>query len=78
MERSQYVTAISLSVSFSNYLLCAVLGLGRWAADPESSPIFDGSDTSMSGNGQKIEHAATSQGPAHNGGGCVQTGPFKK
>lgn len=50
---------------------------GRWAADPESSPIFDGSETSMSGNGQKIKHAATSQSPAQNGGGCVQTGPFK-
>ncbi|PQE10613.1 hypothetical protein CJF32_00009729 [Rutstroemia sp. NJR-2017a WRK4] len=51
---------------------------GRWAANPEASPIFDGSDTSMSGNGQKISHKATSVGPAQNGGGCVQTGPFAK
>ncbi|KUJ22160.1 Di-copper centre-containing protein [Mollisia scopiformis] len=49
---------------------------GRWAADPESSPIFDGSDTSMSGNGKKITHAATFISPAQNGGGCVETGPF--
>jgi tyrosinase len=49
---------------------------GRWAADPEKSPIFDGSETSLSGNGEKISHAA-SQFPAGNGGGCVQTGPFK-
>ncbi|KAI5924999.1 hypothetical protein F4810DRAFT_718825 [Camillea tinctor] len=50
---------------------------GRWAADPESSPIFDGSDTSMSGNGEKIEHGSGGFTPAGNGGGCVQTGPFK-
>ncbi|KAG4436158.1 hypothetical protein IFR05_008362 [Cadophora sp. M221] len=49
---------------------------GRWSSDPESSPIFDGSDTSMSGNGQKVSHKATSVGPAQNGGGCVQKGPF--
>ncbi|RDL35494.1 Di-copper centre-containing [Venustampulla echinocandica] len=49
---------------------------GRWAADPEKSPIFDGSDTSMSGNGKKVSHQATSIGPAQNGGGCVETGPF--
>lgn len=49
---------------------------GRWATSVESSPIFDGSDTSMSGNGQKVSHQATSVGPAQNGGGCVQTGPF--
>ncbi|KAB5559646.1 hypothetical protein GE09DRAFT_1285613 [Coniochaeta sp. 2T2.1] len=49
---------------------------GRWAADPEKSPIFDGSDTSLSGNGQKITH--NSNGIVlGNGGGCVQTGPFK-
>ncbi|KAK3943117.1 hypothetical protein QBC46DRAFT_422272 [Diplogelasinospora grovesii] len=50
---------------------------GRWAQDPEKSPIFDGSDTSLSGNGQKIAHRAQSFAPAGNGGGCVQTGPFK-
>ncbi len=52
---------------------------GRWAADPESSPIFDGSDTSFSGNGLKIAgHASSGIAPAGNGGGCVTTGPFKK
>jgi tyrosinase len=50
---------------------------GKWA-DPEKSPIFDGSDTSMSGNGKKVSHKATSVGPAQNGGGCVETGPFAK
>ncbi|AEO65574.1 uncharacterized protein THITE_2046868 [Thermothielavioides terrestris NRRL 8126] len=50
---------------------------GRWAQDPEKSPIFDGSDTSLSGNGEKIQHRASGIVPAGNGGGCVKTGPFK-
>ncbi|KAK3336363.1 hypothetical protein B0T19DRAFT_480908 [Cercophora scortea] len=50
---------------------------GRWAADPEKSPIFDGSDTSLSGNGKKTTHKASQYAPAGNGGGCVETGPFK-
>jgi len=50
---------------------------GRWAIGVETSPIFDGSDTSMSGNGEKISHNATETGPAQNGGGCVLSGPFK-
>ncbi|GAB1311545.1 hypothetical protein MFIFM68171_01755 [Madurella fahalii] len=50
---------------------------GRWAQDPEKSPIFDGSDTSLSGNGKKIEHRGSAFAPAGNGGGCVETGPFK-
>ncbi|ETS85773.1 hypothetical protein PFICI_03798 [Pestalotiopsis fici W106-1] len=48
---------------------------GRWAADPESSPIFDGSALSMSGNGEKTSH--TGQIVTGNGGGCVTSGPFK-
>ncbi|KAH8887627.1 Di-copper centre-containing protein [Thozetella sp. PMI_491] len=50
---------------------------GRWAQDPEKSPIFDGSDTSLSGNGEKITHKSNGFSPAGNGGGCVKTGPFK-
>ncbi|ERS98456.1 tyrosinase [Sporothrix schenckii 1099-18] len=51
---------------------------GRWSKDPLSSPIFDGSDTSLSGNGQKIpQHKGQSFGPAGDGGGCVTSGPFK-
>ncbi|KAL2175532.1 uncharacterized protein P884DRAFT_301613 [Thermothelomyces heterothallicus CBS 202.75] len=50
---------------------------GRWADDPENSPIFDGSDTSLSGNGEYIEHRASGFIPAGNGGGCVKSGPFK-
>ncbi|KAH6653851.1 hypothetical protein BKA67DRAFT_676399 [Truncatella angustata] len=48
---------------------------GRWAADPEKSPIFDGTATSMSGNGEKITHSGTIV--TGNGGGCVTSGPFK-
>lgn len=51
---------------------------GRWAEDPESSPIFDGSETSLSGNGEKIDHEGTPMIPAGNGGGCVKSGPFKE
>ncbi|KAK0733780.1 hypothetical protein B0T26DRAFT_631881 [Lasiosphaeria miniovina] len=54
----------------------------------ESSPIFDGSATSMSGNGAKIDNQpdivlGASTGlppvylPAGTGGGCVTSGPFK-
>ncbi|KAK3298686.1 uncharacterized protein B0H64DRAFT_80542 [Chaetomium fimeti] len=50
---------------------------GRWAQDPETSPIFDGSETSLSGNGEKIDHKASGMVPAGNGGGCVLAGPFK-
>ncbi|KAI1337879.1 Di-copper centre-containing protein [Xylariaceae sp. FL0016] len=49
---------------------------GKWADDPEKSPIFDGTDTSMSGNGEKTAHTS-GFAPAGNGGGCVQSGPFK-
>ncbi|KAH8157567.1 hypothetical protein CIB48_g10675 [Xylaria polymorpha] len=49
---------------------------GRWASQPETSPIFDGSDTSMSGNGEKIAHQSF-MAPAGNGGGCLTSGPFK-
>ncbi|KAI1852880.1 hypothetical protein JX265_012908 [Neoarthrinium moseri] len=48
---------------------------GRWAADPETSPIFDGSMLSMSGNGQKTTHQGMMV--TGNGGGCVTSGPFK-
>ncbi|KAF2686250.1 Di-copper centre-containing protein [Lentithecium fluviatile CBS 122367] len=50
---------------------------GRWAASPETSPIFDGSDTSMSGQGIKTTHNSNGQKPAGNGGGCIEKGPFK-
>ncbi|KAG9189321.1 tyrosinase [Alternaria panax] len=50
---------------------------GRWAASPETSPIFDGSETSMSGQGEKVQHSSSGMKPAGNGGGCIASGPFK-
>ncbi|KAK1752335.1 hypothetical protein QBC47DRAFT_433415 [Echria macrotheca] len=57
---------------------------GRWAQDPQSSPIFDGSDTSMSGNGVFEQHNCTQALPSGlncippgEGGGCLKDGPFK-
>ncbi|KAK8117370.1 uncharacterized protein PG998_005651 [Apiospora kogelbergensis] len=62
----------------------------NWALysdDPLSSPIFDGSDFSMSGDGEAVANKgpitlllgnfAPVVLPPGNGGGCVKTGPFK-
>jgi hypothetical protein len=53
--------------------------------DPVNSPIFDGSAYSMSGNGVYEAHNCTEALPTDlncippgQGGGCVETGPFKK
>ncbi|KAK4182839.1 hypothetical protein QBC35DRAFT_518606 [Podospora australis] len=59
---------------------------GRYAHDPINSPLFDGSEGSMGGNGAPANY----QGipipgaprpynliPSAGGGGCVTTGPFK-
>lgn len=59
----------------------------RWANNPAKSPAFDGSDTSMSGDGERIsgrnntcipmpEQCGISLPPG-NGGGCITSGPFK-
>ncbi|GFF29867.1 tyrosinase [Aspergillus udagawae] len=61
----------------------------NWPADAnslETSPVFDGSDTSMSGNGAYVADKgdiALTMGnypivylPAGTGGGCVTSGPF--
>ena len=57
---------------------------GRWALDPLSSPIFDGTATSMGGNGAYQAHNCTNGLPTGlncippgNGGGCIASGPFK-
>ncbi|KAK3387848.1 hypothetical protein B0H63DRAFT_542303 [Podospora didyma] len=56
---------------------------GKSAFDPLGSPMFDGTSTSMSGNGLFAEHNCTNGLPTKlncippgAGGGCVQTGPF--
>ncbi|KAH6659073.1 tyrosinase central domain-containing protein [Truncatella angustata] len=58
---------------------------GRYASDPIHSPIFDGTETSMSGNGLYSPYDGVTFPlypppynilPASEGGGCVTTGPF--
>lgn len=56
----------------------------RHADDPRRSPVFDGSATSMGGNGEFYPHGATVLTPfglnltlePGTGGGCVKEGPF--
>jgi tyrosinase len=47
-----------------------------------SSPIFNGDQYSMGGNGEAVTHKGgyigTLNVPAGPGGGCVKTGPFAK
>jgi tyrosinase len=62
----------------------------EWGLDvnnPAASPVFDGSETSLGGNGEYIPHSGMILTEAMNpdaliplppgtGGGCVRTGPF--
>lgn len=55
----------------------------EWGFDTEdidSSPVFDGSPTSMGSNGEKEDHEPLQVGlnvlPVGIGGGCVHSGPF--
>jgi tyrosinase len=49
----------------------------------KASPVFDGSATSMSGDGSYVSHNGSVGGggaiflPSGEGGGCIQSGPFK-
>ncbi|KAK4221932.1 hypothetical protein QBC38DRAFT_513289 [Podospora fimiseda] len=58
----------------------------RYAKDPINSPLFDGSEGSMGGNGAKATYNGIMMPgaprpydriPPADGGGCVTTGPFK-
>ncbi|RDW57779.1 tyrosinase [Coleophoma crateriformis] len=57
---------------------------GKTAEDPVNSPMFDGSAYSVGGNGVYEEHNCTEALPTNlncippgEGGGCVETGPYK-
>ncbi|KAH7075530.1 hypothetical protein BKA63DRAFT_299325 [Paraphoma chrysanthemicola] len=59
----------------------------QWAEDPRKSPLFDGSDTSLSGDGAYLPGRNGTCVPTDascfvrlepaDGGGCLNTGPFK-
>ncbi|KAK7924516.1 hypothetical protein PG985_006570 [Apiospora marii] len=54
-----------------------------YQGNPAKSPVFDGSETSMSGDGAFVAHNGSVGGagaiilPSGNGGGCITDGPFK-
>ncbi|OLN87556.1 Grixazone synthase 1 [Colletotrichum chlorophyti] len=54
----------------------------KYQNDLTKSPIFDGSETSLSGDGSYVQHNGSLSGagaiwlPSGNGGGCVTSGPF--
>ncbi|KAF4819160.1 Tyrosinase-like protein orsC [Colletotrichum siamense] len=52
-----------------------------YSSDPLKSPVFNGNDSSMSGDGAKVAHDGIPFGnitiPPANGGGCLLGGPFK-
>ena len=59
---------------------------GRYAKDPANSPLFNGDEYSMGGNGAKVEYAGVQLPGAPrpynvilpgDGGGCVTAGPFR-
>jgi tyrosinase len=69
------------------YLHSQYWNWGRYAKDPVNSPLFNGDEYSMSGNGLKVQHPGIMIPgaprpydviPPADGGGCVTTGPFKK
>ncbi|XP_014561310.1 hypothetical protein COCVIDRAFT_86748 [Bipolaris victoriae FI3] len=49
----------------------------KWSQSLETSPLFDGSPTSLGGQGYKTKVNGTAQRPAGEGGGCIASGPFK-
>jgi hypothetical protein len=57
---------------------------GTHALDQNKSPVFDGSSTSLGGDGEFRAHNGSLAGqkkifiPSGKGGGCVKSGPFKE
>lgn len=55
-----------------------------YQSDLRDSPVFDGSDTSIGGDGSYFAHngslagAGTISLPSGEGGGCIASGPFAK
>lgn len=78
-----YEQALRNECGYSGYQ--PYLNWGKYALDPLNAPVFDGSATSMSGNGEYKNESAVGVPsnaeaditiPHGVGGGCVTTGPF--
>jgi len=56
----------------------------RHTDNEHANPVFDGSDTSLGGDGEFVAHNGSLAGarlislPSGQGGGCIKSGPFKK
>ncbi|KAJ4358213.1 uncharacterized protein N0V89_002793 [Didymosphaeria variabile] len=71
-----YETALKTECSFNGAQ--PYWNWGKYTDLPQS-PIFDGGETSLGGNGDYVQHAGGLMGrpfPAGNGGGCVTKGPL--
>jgi tyrosinase len=75
-----YETALRTECSYTGYQ-----PYWDWSKYPDiiNSPIFNGDEWSMGGNGDPVVHNGMSFGPgmtipAGPGGGCVTTGPLAK
>ncbi|GAB7347301.1 hypothetical protein MBLNU459_g3384t1 [Dothideomycetes sp. NU459] len=79
-----YETALRNECGYKGYQ--PYLNWGKYALDLQGAPVFDGSDTSMSGNGAYKAHSVGAYIPSEaypfivlppgNGSGCVTSGPF--
>lgn len=72
---------------FANRAPLGILQYWNWFKyqdDLAKSPVFDGSDTSLSGDGEFFLHNGSMAAnrtiylPPGKGGGCVKSGPFQK
>lgn len=73
-EPRAYETALRTECDYKGYQ-----PYWNWAkySDLTVSPIFNGDEWSMGGNGEAVKHAGGFMNfPAGPGGGCVKTGPF--
>lgn len=79
LHRSNSSAFASASQNFVSLKQPQYWDWSKYAAAPQNSPLFNGDDYSMGGNGAPVAHAANSFSftPAGLGGGCVTKGPFK-
>ncbi|KAJ9669504.1 hypothetical protein H2201_000371 [Coniosporium apollinis] len=78
-----YEKALREECGYKGYL--PYYNYAKYASDPLQSPLFDGSDTSISGNGAYVNHTGLDipnalvphvHIPPGPGGGCITSGPF--